>query len=123
MFVAFLIGVVCFNIHANRINSMFGLSEGSLFAVIGIKYIIEAFLPASSSFTLLDTLHGLTLVFIFAVITSTNYSPKLVIANKLKEANRFDRTAEGVLLVLCVYVFKFLFYFKSRYGLIAYSKK
>src|SRR4029078_8566724 len=71
MYIAFLIAYVCFYIHSDGIDSRFGLSVGSLFVVIGNKYIIDSALPESTSFTLVDTLHGLTLAFILAVITST----------------------------------------------------
>ena len=36
----------------------FGLQCGCPFAVIGNKYIIDSALPESTSFTLVDTLHG-----------------------------------------------------------------
>ena len=78
MYIAFLIAYICFFIHADGMDSRFGLSVGSLFAVIGNKYIIDSSLPESTSFTLVDTLHGLTLFFIFSVIASTAYSLKLV---------------------------------------------
>ena len=81
MYVAFLIAYICFYIHADGIDSRFGLSVGSLFAVIGNKYIIDSALPESTSFTLVDTLHGLTLFFIFAVTTCTAYTLKLVKQN------------------------------------------
>ena len=84
MYIAFLIAYICFYIHADGIDSRFGLSVGSLFAVIGNKYIIDSSLPESTSFTLVDTLHGLTLFFIFAVITSTAYSLKIVKEKKKK---------------------------------------
>jgi hypothetical protein len=61
MYMAFLIAFVCFFIHPDSIDSRFGLSVGSLFAVIGNKYIIDSSLPETTSFTLVDTLHGLTL--------------------------------------------------------------
>lgn len=102
MYIAFLIAYVCFYIHADGIDSRFGLSVGALFAVIGNKYIIDSALPESTSFTLVDTLHGLTLVFIFAVITATAYSLKLVKANKIKKAERLDMVAAQALL--CVYL-------------------
>ena len=102
MYVAFLIAYVCFYIHADGIDSRFGLSVGALFAVIGNKYIIDSSLPESTSFTLVDTLHGLTLMFIFAVITSTAYSLKLVKQNKLKLANRFDMIVAQSLLFIYV---------------------
>src|SRR5450631_879643 len=59
MYVAFLIAYVCFYIHADNIDSRFGLSVGSLFAAIGNKYIIDSALPESNSLTLVDILHGL----------------------------------------------------------------
>jgi hypothetical protein len=102
MYIAFLIAYVCFYIHADGIDSRFGLSVGSLFAVIGNKYIIDSSLPESTTFTLVDTLHGLTLFFIFAVITATAYSLKLVKENKEKKANRFDMIAAQVLLLIYV---------------------
>ncbi|GAB2833625.1 ligand-gated ion channel [Ferruginibacter profundus] len=111
MYVAFLIAYICFYIHADGIDSRFGLSVGSLFAVIGNKYIIDSALPESTSFTLVDTLHGLTLFFIFSVITCTAYTLKLVKQDKIKQARRFDLVAAQVLLLLYVV---FNIYFISR---------
>ncbi|MDB5279788.1 MAG: hypothetical protein JWR61_4743 [Ferruginibacter sp.] len=102
MYVAFLIAYTCFYIHADGIDSRFGLSVGSLFAVIGNKYIIDSSLPESTSFTLVDTLHGLTLFFIFAVITCTAYALKLVKQGRIKDANKFDMIAAQTLLVIYV---------------------
>lgn len=102
MYVAFLISYICFYIHADNIDSRFGLSVGSLFAAIGNKYIIDSSLPESTTFTLVDTLHGITLASIFLVVASSVYSLKLVKKNKLKEANRFDMIAAQVLLVAYV---------------------
>ncbi|HEX2608395.1 MAG TPA: hypothetical protein VHK91_13490, partial [Flavisolibacter sp.] len=102
MYLAFLISYVCFYIHSDGMDSRFGLSVGSLFAVIGNKYIIDSALPESTTFTLVDTLHGLTLFFIFTVISATAYSLLLVKQNKLRKAKRFDMLAAQVVLVLYV---------------------
>jgi hypothetical protein len=102
MYIAFLISYICFYIHTDGIDSRFGLSVGSLFAVIGNKYIIDSSLPESTSFTLVDTLHGLTLFFIFAVITATAYSLKLVKNDNAVKARRFDMIAAQVFLVVYV---------------------
>jgi len=91
MYVAFLIAYMCFYIHVDSIDSRFGLSVGSLFAVIGNKYIIDGSLPESTSFTLVDTLHGITLLFIVMVIVSTAFSLKLIKKGKITEATKFDR--------------------------------
>ena len=100
MYIAFLIAYICFFIHTDGIDSRFGLSVGSLFAVIGDKYIIDSSLPESTSFTLVDTLHGLTLFFIFCVITATAYSLKLVKRNQQAKAHKFDMIMSIVLVVL-----------------------
>lgn len=113
MYLAFLIAYVCFYIHADGIDSRFGLSVGSLFAVVGNKYIIDSSLPDSTTFTLVDTLHGITLAFIFAVIASTAYSLNLVKKNQLKKAHRFDMIVAQVLLLIYL-ILNFYFIAQAR---------
>lgn len=102
MYVAFLIAYMCFYIHTDSIDSRFGLSVGALFAVIGNKYIVDSSLPESTTFTLVDTLHGLTLIFILSVIIGTAYSLKLIKRDEVEKAKRFDFIAAQVLLGLYV---------------------
>jgi hypothetical protein len=102
MYIAFLIAYTCFYIHADSIDSRFSLSVGSLFAVIGNKYIVDASLPETVTFTLVDMLHGLTLIFILCVIAANIWSLKLVKRNKLQQSNKFDTIIAQVLLVLYV---------------------
>jgi hypothetical protein len=102
MYIAFLIAYVCFYIHSDGMDSRFGLSVGSLFAVIGNKYIIDSSLPESTSFTLVDTLHGLTLFSIFIVITATAWSLRLIKQDKHREARRFDMITAQLLLLIYV---------------------
>jgi hypothetical protein len=109
MYVAFLIAYMCFYIHADSIDARFGLCVGALFAVVGNKYIIDASLPESTSFTLVDTLHGVTLIFILLVITSAAISLNMTKQNKLKQANRFDMVvAQALLLVYIIMNFYFI---------------
>lgn len=100
MYLAFLISYVCFYIHADGMDSRFGLTVGALFAVIGNKYIIDSALPESSSFTLVDLLHGVTLFFIFATIAANAYSLNLIKKDKVSKAYRFDMIAALVVLIL-----------------------
>ncbi|MGY4539174.1 hypothetical protein ACVW0P_003602 [Mucilaginibacter sp. UYNi724] len=102
MYVAFLIAYMCFYIHTDSIDSRFGLSVGALFAVIGNKYIVDSALPESTTFTLVDTLHGLTLLFILSVIIGTSYSLKLIKRDQVEKAKKFDFVAAQVLLVTYV---------------------
>jgi len=112
MYIAFLIAYVCFYIHPDGIDSRFGLSVGSLFAVIGNKYIIDSSLPESTSFTLVDTLHGLTLLFILLTIAATAYS--LTMVKKGKQVKRFDMRIAQVLLA--AYVISNLYFILSATG-------
>ena len=98
MYVAFLIAYACFFIHGDVIDARFALSVGSLFAVVGNKYIIDSSLPESTSFTLVDTLHALTLACILAVIAANAWSLHLVKKNKHKKADRFDMIFAQVLV-------------------------
>ena len=100
MYLAFLISYVCFYIHADGMDSRFGLTVGALFAVIGNKYIIDSALPESSSFTLVDLLHGITLFFIFATIAANAYSLNLIKKNKAAKAYKFDMIASMIVLIL-----------------------
>lgn len=104
MYVAFLIAYICFYIHADNIDSRFGLSVGSLFAAIGNKYIIDSSLPESNSLTLVDTLHGITLLFIFLIVAASAYALRLVKKDKLSSANRFDMITAQVLLALYIII-------------------
>jgi len=98
MYVAFLIAYMCFYIHADSIDSRFGLSVGALFAVIGNKYIVDSSLPESTTFTLVDMLHGITLIFILTVIACTAWSLKLVKQDKMAQSKRFDFISAQILL-------------------------
>ncbi|MFT3845152.1 MAG: hypothetical protein QM725_08875 [Lacibacter sp.] len=102
MYLAFLISYICFYIHSDSMDSRFGLSVGSLFAVIGNKYIIDSSLPESASFTLVDLLHGLTLFSILVVIAANAYSLKLIKKDQLKESRKFDNVTAWI--VLAVYL-------------------
>jgi len=115
MYVAFLIAYMCFYIHTDSIDSRFGLSVGALFAVIGNKYIIDSSLPESTTFTLVDTLHGITLLFILMVIICTSFSLKLVKQEKMAGAIKFDFVCAQVLLA-CYLILNVFFIFHASRG-------
>jgi hypothetical protein len=116
MYIAFMIAFICFFIHSDGMDSRFGLSVGSIFAVIGNKYIIDSSLPESTSFTLVDTLHGLTLTAIFFVISATAYSLKLVKQQKMAKAKKFDMIMAAMLFVIYVSMNIWFIYEASKSG-------
>lgn len=102
MYIAFLIAYVCFFIHADILDARFGLSVGALFAVVGNKYIIDSSLPESTTFTLVDTLHGITLFCILAVIVANAWALRLVKQNKHQKADRVDRHFGNALMAVYI---------------------
>lgn len=68
MYIAFLIAIISFTPKPSELEPRFGLPVGGLFAAVGNKYIIDSLLPESSDFTLVDTLHALTYMAIFATL-------------------------------------------------------
>lgn len=112
MYLSFLLSFLCFFIHTDNMDSRFTLSVGSLFAVIGNKYVIDSALPESTTFTLVDTLHGLTLFFVFAIVACSSYSLSLVKSNKLEETKRFDKAAAWILFAIFL-VLNFWFVYRA----------
>lgn len=102
MYVSFLLSYLCFFIHHDSIDSRFGLGVGSLFAVIGNKYIVDSSLPESTSFTLVDSLHGLSMFFVFAVVACSVHTLKLIKAHQNEQAKRFDKMAASTLLLIYI---------------------
>ncbi len=102
MYIAFMIAYMCFYIHPDNIDSRFGLSVGALFAVVGNKYIIDSALPESSSFTLVDALHGITLLFILGIMVCNAISLKLIKKDKVVTARRFDIVTAQIFLLLYI---------------------
>jgi hypothetical protein len=99
MYIAFFIAYISFYIDRNSFDARFSLSVGALFATIGNKYIVESALPESTSFTLVDSLHGFTLIFILLTVLATTISRKIEINNKNNSALRFDMITAQVLLL------------------------
>ncbi len=112
MYISVLLSFLCFFIHRDSIESRFSLSVGSLFGVIGNKYVVDSALPESTTFTLVDTLHGLALFFILAIVASSAYSLSLLKKDKVEEMRRFDKTA-SYLLIIIYFVLNVWFIYKA----------
>ena len=98
MYIAFLIAWLCFFINTDRTEFRLSLSVGALFAVVGNKYIIDSSLPESNTFTLVDSLHALTLFYIFLVIASSVFAFRLNQAGEKVKADRYNTLSGRVLL-------------------------
>lgn len=114
MYVAFLIAYMCFYIHVESIDSRFSLSVGALFAVVGNKYIVDSSLPESTTFTLVDTLHGLTLFFILIVMVANSYTLQLLKQEKTAQAKRFNFIGAQILLAAYLLINGYFIFKASR---------
>jgi hypothetical protein len=110
MYISFLISCVCFYIHPDNMDSRLTLSVGSIFAVIGNKYIIDSALPESNSFSLVDMLHGITLFYVFLVILCSVHTLRLIKADKQARAERFNTIAGNTSLAVYVILNALLIY-------------
>jgi hypothetical protein len=114
MYIAFLIAYMCFYIHTDSTDSRFSLSVGALFAVVGNKYIVDSSLPESSTFTLVDTLHGITLVFILIIMMANSMTLRLVKQGKDDRARRLDNVFAVTLLGAYIVLNAVFIYMASR---------
>lgn len=99
MYISFLLSFLCFFVHSESIDSRFGLSVGALFAVIGNKYVVDSSLPETTSFTLVDILHGITLLCIFTVVACSAYTLRLMKTNRTAQIKPFDKRAAWLLIL------------------------
>jgi hypothetical protein len=77
MYVAFFVAFTALYIRIDHHEPRFGLPVGALFAAIANKYIVEAILPQSPDYTLVDWLHSFTFVAILLIIASSAISLRL----------------------------------------------
>jgi hypothetical protein len=102
MYIAFLIATISFTPHPSEMEPRFGLPVGGLFAAVGNKYIIDSLLPESSQFTLVDTLHAITFIAIFATLLVSAIALKQYDAGNKEGAERTNR--KGARLVIALYI-------------------
>jgi hypothetical protein len=108
MYFAFLIALVSFLTDTNELDPRFGLPIGGLFAAVGNKYIIDSLLPESSQFSLVDILHNITFLGIFAILTISAIALKLHNNNKLVTAHRINKI--GAAIVVIGYIVSNIYY-------------
>ena len=102
MYIAFLIAIISFTPRPSELEPRFGLPVGGLFAAVGNKYIIDSLLPESSDFTLVDTLHALTYLAIFACLLVSAIALKYNDENKIEMSHKVN--SRGAKLVIGIYI-------------------
>lgn len=98
MYIAFLIAIISFTPHPSELEPRFGLPVGGLFAAVGNKYIIDSLLPETSFFTLVDTLHTVTFLGIFATLVVSAVALKLHDNQKTEKALRLNQQCSRLVI-------------------------
>ena len=114
LYVAFFISSLVFFIDPIDVDPRFGLSVGSLFAAVGNKYIVDSFLPQSTSFTLVDKIHILTYLAILICIIASVISLRIWKNGNEKRARKFDQRAY-LLISISYLLINFVLIFIARY--------
>ena len=102
MYIAFFIAAISFVPHPSELEPRFGLPVGGLFAAVGNKYIIDSLLPESSSFSLVDTLHTITFLSIFATLVVSAIALKLHDKGRNEMAVSVNKYGSRIVLTLFV---------------------
>ncbi len=102
MYIAFLIATISFAVPPPELEPRFGLPVGGLFAAVGNKYIIDSLLPETSQFTLVDTLHTITFLSIFAILVVSAMAFNLHENGREEASLRVNKV--GTWLVVSVYI-------------------
>ncbi|MEO7991742.1 MAG: hypothetical protein ABI663_19470 [Chryseolinea sp.] len=102
MYIAFFIAAISFVLHPSKLEPRFGLPVGGLFAAVGNKYIIDSLLPESSSFSLVDTLHTVTFLSIFATLVVSAIALKFYDIGKRETAVTVNKYGSRIVLSLFV---------------------
>lgn len=108
MYIAFFIGSISFFIDVKEVESRFALPVGGLFAAVGNKYIIDSLLPETSDYTLVDTLHSITFLFIFFTIFLNAYCVKLY--DNDKHIKAFNLNLYGSRSMIALYILLNIFF-------------
>jgi L-asparagine transporter-like permease len=102
MYISFLISIISFTPNPSELEPRFGLPVGGLFAAVGNKYIIDSVLPESSSFTLVDSLHTITFLAIFATLLVSAISLKFYDRGKVEASKKANFI--GASIVISLYI-------------------
>ena len=93
MFFATLVAFAAFLIKPTDVNTRFGIGVGALFAVATSAVIVASAVPDSSALTMADTMHMVSMAFIFASLLQSATCTKWIETGHPAGAVRLDRWA------------------------------
>jgi len=104
MFFATLVAFAAFLIKPTDMNTRFGVGVGALFAVATSAVIAASAVPDSSALTTADTMHMISMGFIFASLAQSAICMKWVETQHYARAKRLDRWSAALFPLLFVLI-------------------
>jgi len=101
-YVAFFVTVLVFFIRPIHVDPRFGLSIGALFAAVGNMYVVDANVPDSLSFGLIDQIHIVTFFYILLSMMISIRSLQLFESKRINNQIQLDKIS--LYLFLSTYI-------------------
>jgi hypothetical protein len=102
VFIATLISFLSFAIKPTDLDPRFGLGIGAIFAAVASEYVVAAALPESSSITMSDMIHILSILFIFLALAESTISLQLHTRGKEGMSKSMDKLS--LILMPIIYI-------------------
>ena len=99
LYIAFFVSFLSFFIRPDFVDPRFGLSVGGLFASVANKYVVDANIPASISFSFVDKVHFLTFFYILGTLVLSSISLRLHTIGEVQKRKKIDRRAALIMLI------------------------
>jgi len=99
LYIAFLVSFLAFFIRPDYVDPRFGLSIGGLFASVANKYVVDANIPASISFSFVDIVHFMSFIYILLTLVISSISLRLFSQGKIEKRKILDRWASRIMIV------------------------
>ncbi|TMI65789.1 MAG: hypothetical protein E6H07_07740 [Bacteroidetes bacterium] len=99
LYIAFLVSFLAFFIRPDYVDPRFGLSVGGLFASVANKYVVDANIPATISFSFVDIVHFLSFIYILVTLIISSISLRLHSQGKIEKRKTLDRRASRIMIL------------------------
>jgi hypothetical protein len=99
LYIAFLVSFLAFFVRPDFVDPRFGLRLGGLFASVANKYLVDANIPATISFSFVDIVHFLTFAYILATLIISSISLRLYSQGKIEKRKALDRYGSIVMMI------------------------
>jgi len=99
LYIAFLVSFLALFVRPDYVDPRFGLSVGGLFASVANKYVVDANIPATISFSFIDMVHFLTFIFILITLVISSISLKLYSQGEIGNSKLLDHSPLKLIIV------------------------